>query len=75
MGVRLHDGRPGAQPIQDSTGMFVLQELKCKMALQVIQKFQMVAENNSYFLNVGTKVDVAFICMCAFAIDELFSDD
>eukprot|EP00090_Calanus_glacialis_P030168 TRINITY_DN4858_c0_g1_i1.p1 TRINITY_DN4858_c0_g1~~TRINITY_DN4858_c0_g1_i1.p1 ORF type:complete len:118 (+),score=20.94 TRINITY_DN4858_c0_g1_i1:7-360(+) len=42
---------------------------------QVIRKFQMVAENNSYFLNVGTKVDVAFICMCAFAIDELFSDD
>ena len=42
---------------------------------QVIRKFKMIAENNSYFLNVGTKVDVAFVCMCAFAIDELFSDD
>ena len=82
---------------------------------QVIRKFKMIAENNSYFLNVGPKwvqkifymsefslslftllanllfamkssssagssshynrVDVAFICMCAFAIDELFSDD
>ena len=81
----------------------------------MIRKFKMIAENNSYFLNVGPKwvqkifymsefslslftllanllfamkssssagssshynrVDVAFICMCAFAIDELFSDD
>jgi len=41
---------------------------------QVVRKFQMVMENNTYFLNIGTNVDVAFITMCAFAIDELFSD-
>ena len=26
-------------------------------------------------LTIVNRVDVAFICMCAFAIDELFSDD
>ena len=41
---------------------------------QVVKKFKMIAENNTYFLNVGPKVDIAFIVMCAFAIDELFSD-
>ena len=29
---------------------------------------------DSYFLEIGQNVDVAFICMCALAIDELFSD-
>jgi len=42
---------------------------------QVVRKFKMVFENNSYFLEIGTNVDIAFICICAFAIDELFSDD
>ena len=42
---------------------------------QVIRKFKMIAENNTYFLNVGPKVDVAFLVMCTFAIDELFTDD
>ena len=41
---------------------------------QVVKKFKMIAENNTYFLNVGPRVDIAFIVMCAFAIDELFSD-
>ena len=35
----------------------------------------MIAENNTYFLNVGPRVDVAFLVMCTFAIDELFTDD
>ena len=43
--------------------------------VQVIRKFKMVAENNTYFLNVGPNIDVAFLVMCTFAIDELFSDD
>ena len=30
---------------------------------------------DSYFLEIGQNVDVAFICMCALAIDELFSDN
>ena len=42
---------------------------------QVVRKFQAFFENNSYFINVGPNVDVAFICMCAYAIDELFNDD
>ena len=29
---------------------------------------------DSYFLEIGQNVDVAFICMCALAIDEIFSD-
>ena len=45
------------------------------MCVQVIRKFKMVAENNTYFLNVGPNIDVAFLVMCTFAIDELFSDD
>ena len=45
------------------------------ICLQVIRKFKMVAENNIYFLNVGPNIDVAFLVMCTFAIDELFSDD
>ncbi len=42
---------------------------------QVIRKFKMIAENNTYFLHVGPRVDVAFLVMCTFAIDELFTDD
>merc|ERR1719341_1135220 len=42
---------------------------------EVVRTFKMMMEDNSYFLHVGTNVDVAFITMCAFAIDELFSDD
>ena len=42
---------------------------------QVVRKFQAFFENNSYFINIGPNVDVAFICICAYAIDELFNDD
>jgi len=41
---------------------------------QVVRKWQTLFENNSYFVNIGTNMDVAFICMCAMAIDELFCD-
>ena len=41
---------------------------------QVVRKFKMVHENNTYFLEIGANVDIAFICICAYAIDELFSD-
>jgi len=30
---------------------------------------------DSYFLEIGQNVDVAFICMCALALDELFSEN
>ena len=42
---------------------------------QVIRKFEMIAENNTYFLHVGPRVDVAFLVLATFAIDELFTDD
>jgi len=32
-------------------------------------------EANSYYVVIGPNVDIAFICICAFAIDELFCDD
>ena len=35
----------------------------------------MIAENNTYFLHVGPRVDVAFLVLATFAIDELFTDD
>ena len=30
---------------------------------------------NTYFLRIGPNVDIAFISICAYALDELFSDD
>ena len=45
---------------------------------QVVRKYtgaEIVFGQNTYFLEVGPNVDVAFICMCAYAIDELFKDD
>ena len=42
---------------------------------QVVRKFQAFFENNTYFVEIGPNVDAAFISICAYAIDELFSDD
>merc|ERR1711988_1656587 len=42
---------------------------------QVVRKIKMLMANDTYFLNIGPRVDIAFIIMSAFAIDELFSDD
>ena len=33
------------------------------------------SDNNHYYIEIGPNVDLAFISMCAYAIDELFSDD
>ena len=33
-----------------------------------------LSENDTYFLEIGPNVDAAFICMCAYAVDELFRD-
>ena len=41
---------------------------------QVVRKFKMIHDNNSYFIEIGPNVDIAFICFCAYAIDELFND-
>ena len=42
---------------------------------KVVRQFQAFSINNTYFVEIGPNVDVAFICICAYAIDELFSDD
>ena len=42
---------------------------------QVVRKFQAFFENNTYFLEIGPNVDTAFICICAYAVDELFKDN
>ena len=42
---------------------------------QVVRKYQAFFENDTYFVEIGPNVDTAFICICAYAIDELFSDD
>ena len=41
---------------------------------QVVRKFKMFQENNTYFVEIGPNVDIAFISLCAYAIDELFSE-
>ena len=42
---------------------------------QVVRQFEAVFENDTYFVEIGPNVDAAFISICAYAIDELFSDD
>ena len=42
---------------------------------QVVRQFQVFFENNTYFLEIGPNVDIAFMCMCAYAVDELFRDN
>ena len=41
---------------------------------QVVRKWLTTYENNCYFINIGTNIDIAFICMAAMAIDELFTE-
>ena len=42
---------------------------------QVVRRWRTWSENDSYFIEIGPNVDVAFICMSACALDELFSDN
>ena len=42
---------------------------------QVVRSFKTFAPNDSYFIEIGPNVDVAFICICAYAVDELFSNN
>ena len=42
---------------------------------QVVKNFKLLRDNDSYFIVIGPNVDIAFICFCAHAIDELFSDN
>ena len=48
----------------------------CKIA-QVVREWGPTCGSypNTYYLRIGMNVDIAFICMCAYALDELYSDD
>jgi len=41
---------------------------------QVTRKFNMLSERNSYWVTIGPNVDIAFLMIAAYAIDELFND-
>ena len=41
---------------------------------EVLPEWMNTKENNSYFVNIGRNVDIAFVCMCAMAIDEITSE-
>ena len=51
-------------------------QLSCKIA-KVKRKYGSNSSYypNTYFLQIGTNADIAFICMCTYAIDEMFFDD
>ena len=51
------------------------QTLSHCIILQVERSWETWFEANSYYVVIGPNVDIAFICICAFAIDELFCDD
>jgi len=42
---------------------------------QIVRKFQLLTiEKNTYYLEISPNVDVAFISLCAFALDEMFKE-
>ena len=41
---------------------------------RVVRKLKFLNAQDSYFIEIGPKVDVAFMSMCTYAIDELFSE-
>jgi len=42
---------------------------------RVVRKFKLLNPQNTYFIEIGPNVDVAFMSMCTYAIDELFSEN
>ena len=42
---------------------------------RVVRKFKFINAQDSYFIEIGPNVDVAFMSMCTYAIDELFSEN
>ena len=42
---------------------------------RVNRKFKLINPQDSYFIEIGPNVDVAFMSMCTYAVDELFSDN
>ena len=42
---------------------------------RVVRKFKLLNPQNTYFIEIGPNVDIAFMSMCSYAIDELFSEN
>ena len=42
---------------------------------RVTRKLKLINAQDSYFIEIGPNVDVAFMSMCTYAIDELFSEN
>ena len=42
---------------------------------RVVRKLKFINANDSYFIEIGPNVDVAFMSMCTYAIDEIFSEN
>ena len=42
---------------------------------RVVRKFKLINPQNTYFIEIGPNVDIAFMSMCTYAIDELFSEN
>jgi len=42
---------------------------------QIVRNFQMFTfERNTYYLEISPNVDIAFITLCGFALDEMFKE-
>lgn len=42
---------------------------------QVVRQYNFSGDRNTYYVQIGTKVDIPFIVICTIAIDEIFSDN
>ena len=42
---------------------------------RVVRKFKLINPQNTYFIEIGPNVDIAFMSICTYAIDELFSEN
>ena len=42
---------------------------------RVVRKLKFINANDSYFIEIGPNVDVVFMSMCTYAIDEIFSEN
>ena len=58
-------------------GMINGNQVQLVKIAQVVRQWGPTSTNypNTYYLRIGANVDIAFICICAYALDELFSDD
>ena len=41
---------------------------------QCVRQWGIFEGNNTYFLEIGPNVDIAFLCICAYALDEMFCE-